>query len=362
MTGGSSTTGSIPRRKGSARRCARWPTATWRLGEPLRSRPPTGCTTRAPTRRGSSTVWPPSVDGRSVSNESIVNLPNWLPLAIRGPDGWFDDRDARVVSHHVELDPQRAVLTRRTTFEDPGGRRLALSQRRFVSLRDPHLAALETTIVAENWDGPIVVRSAIDGRVRNSGVARYDGLDGVHLEVVGARRVSDEVIELVAETTQSRIRVAVAARTRLSRDERRLELEPAVDGRRRHRSPRSSRWTWRPESRSPSRRWSPSSTRAMPPSASPPSRRVSGPRRSPATSRSCAPAIRSAGSRSGASATSSSGSTTTSRRRCTCTSSTCSRPCRTTPSASMSGCPPAGCTARPTGDTSSGTSCSCSRS
>lgn len=169
------------------------------------------------------------IDGRPVTNESVVNLPNWLPLAIRGPDGWFDDRDARIVSHHVALDPRRALLVRRTTFEDPRGRRLALSQRRFVSLRDPHLAALETTIVAENWEGAILIRTAIDGRVRNSGVARYDGLGDAHFDVVEALGVSEEVIELVAETTQSRIRVAVAARTRLSRGDRRLDLEPTVD-------------------------------------------------------------------------------------------------------------------------------------
>jgi trehalose/maltose hydrolase-like predicted phosphorylase len=169
------------------------------------------------------------VDGQAVSNESMVNLPNWLPLAVRGPDGWFDDRDATVVDHHVELDPRRAWLVRRTTFEDRSGRRLALTQRRIVSMRDPHLAAMETTIVAEGWDGPVVIRSAIDGRVRNSGVTRYHGLDDTHLEVLDAGRVSDEVIELVAETNQSRIRVAVATRTRLSRDEVRLDVEPTVE-------------------------------------------------------------------------------------------------------------------------------------
>ena len=178
-----------------------------------------------------------------------MNLPNWLPLAVRGPDGWFDDHDATVVDHHVELDPRRALLVRRTTFEDPSGRRLALSQRRFVSLRDPHLAAMETTIVAEGWDGPVVIRSAIDGRVHNSGVARYHGLGDVHLEVLEAGRVSDEVIELVAETTQSRIRVAVAARTRL--EPRRATPRRRADGR-----GRATAW-WPRSSRSISSRASP---------------------------------------------------------------------------------------------------------
>src|SRR6478752_152059 len=41
------------------------------------------------------------VDGRQVQNESIVNLPNWLPLVVEGPGGRFDDQHATVVSHHV---------------------------------------------------------------------------------------------------------------------------------------------------------------------------------------------------------------------------------------------------------------------
>ncbi len=169
------------------------------------------------------------VHGREVTNESMVNLPNWLPLAVRGPDGWFDDRDARVVDHHLELDPLRGLLLRRTTFEDPAGRRLSLAQRRLVSMRDPHLAALETTIVAEDWEGTVVVRSAIDGDVRNAGVARYANLDGLHLDVVEASSGSDELMWLVAETNQSHVRIAVATRTQLTAGGERLDIEPTVE-------------------------------------------------------------------------------------------------------------------------------------
>jgi trehalose/maltose hydrolase-like predicted phosphorylase len=172
---------------------------------------------------------PNDVGGRTITNESMVNLPNWLPLAVRGPDGWFDDHDAEVVSHHVELDPRRGLLTRRTSFVDPSGRRLCVAQRRLVSQADPHLAALETTIEAQGWEGSVVVRSAIDGDVRNSGVARYDGLPDRHLEVLETSSESHEAMSLVAETTQSHVRVAVATRTRLTCGDQRLELEPAID-------------------------------------------------------------------------------------------------------------------------------------
>jgi trehalose/maltose hydrolase-like predicted phosphorylase len=169
------------------------------------------------------------VDGRTIVNESVVNVPNWLPLAVRGPDGWFDDHDATVVEHHVELDLRRGLLLRRTTFEDRAGRRLTVAQRRLVSQRDPHLAALETTLVAEGWDGPVVVRSAIDGDVRNSGVRRYAGLEDRHLDVVEARSDSAEVMSLVAETRQSRIRIAVAVRTRFVADGEQLAVEPVIE-------------------------------------------------------------------------------------------------------------------------------------
>ena len=52
----------------------------------------------------------------------------------------------------------------------------------------------------------------------NAGVARYRDLNGRHLAVLGQAQVDAETIDLQAETTQSRVRVAVAARTRVLRD------------------------------------------------------------------------------------------------------------------------------------------------
>jgi trehalose/maltose hydrolase-like predicted phosphorylase len=40
-------------------------------------------------------------------------------------------------------------------------------------MADPHLAATELTLTAENWSGAVEVRSALDGRVSNRGVERY---------------------------------------------------------------------------------------------------------------------------------------------------------------------------------------------
>jgi trehalose/maltose hydrolase-like predicted phosphorylase/beta-phosphoglucomutase-like phosphatase (HAD superfamily) len=159
------------------------------------------------------------IAGRTVENEDLVNVPNWLPLGFRMAGGdWFDMASADVLDHRLELDLRQGTLTRRLRFQDAEGRRTAVVQRRLVSMKDQHLAGLETTFVAENWSGALEVRSGLDGRVVNAGVARYRDLNGRHLEVLAAGEADAETVQLQAETNQSHVRVALAARTRLLRD------------------------------------------------------------------------------------------------------------------------------------------------
>ncbi len=160
------------------------------------------------------------IAGRTVENEDLVNVPNWLPLHYRkgGDEAWFELDAARMEDYHQELDVRRGVLTRLFTWLDAEHRRTRVTQRRFVSMRDPHLAAMETTFLAENWSGTLEVRSALDGTVVNSGVPRYRSLNGRHLVPVDTRAVGDDAMSLVVETSQSGVRIAFAARTRVRTD------------------------------------------------------------------------------------------------------------------------------------------------
>src|SRR5215216_3330670 len=159
------------------------------------------------------------IAGREVENEDLVNVPNWLPLAFRVAGGrWFDMASADVLEHRLELDLRQGTLTRRLRFKDAEGRRTTVLQRRLVSMKDQHLAGLETTFEAENWSGTLQVRSGLDGRVVNAGVKRYRDLNGQHLQVLAQGEADDETLQLQAETNQSHVRVALAARTRLLRD------------------------------------------------------------------------------------------------------------------------------------------------
>ncbi|MFP5318864.1 MAG: HAD family hydrolase [Acidimicrobiia bacterium] len=163
--------------------------------------------------------------GRRIERESIVNAPNWLAVTFRAEGGdWFRTDAVRLLSYRQELDLRAGVLTRRLRFEDAGGRRSTLVERRLVHAARPHLAALEVTLVPEGWSGRVEWRSGIDGRVRNANTEEDRRLGGHHLRPVEAGN-GGGVAHLEVETLQSHIRIAVAARSLVSVDGHPVELE-----------------------------------------------------------------------------------------------------------------------------------------
>jgi len=153
--------------------------------------------------------------GRPVLNEDLVNLPNWLVLKLRieGEEA-ISLADCELLAYRHEYDVRMALVSRQLRFRDGAGRETTLRSRRFVSMAHVHQAALEWTLVPENWSGMVEIVSALDARVANSGVARYRQLEGSHLEPVSPRTFGPEVIALRARTRQSGLYVAEAARTR----------------------------------------------------------------------------------------------------------------------------------------------------
>jgi alpha,alpha-trehalase len=169
---------------------------------------------------------PTEIAGRVIENEDLVNLPNWLPLKWRIDDGeWFSLHTVDILSYRQELDLKRGVLLRAVRFRDDQGRQSSLDTRRFVHMRDFHLAAVEMTLVAENWSGTITIHSALDGRVKNAGVERYKDLNSHHLECVDSMILDRDTLLLQVQTTQSKIRVAEAARTRLFQNGKPVDIE-----------------------------------------------------------------------------------------------------------------------------------------
>ncbi|MGB9281930.1 MAG: glycosyl hydrolase family 65 protein [Pseudonocardiaceae bacterium] len=158
--------------------------------------------------------------GRPVLNEDLVNLPNWLLLKLRieGEEAIRLD-NVEVLSYRHSYDIRNAVVGREIRFRDRGGRETTLRSRRFVSMANSHLAAIEWMVTPVNWSGRVEVISGIDGRMTNHMVARYRALEGRHLNPVSPRTFGPEIIALKVQTRQSNIYVAQAARTRVFRGE-----------------------------------------------------------------------------------------------------------------------------------------------
>ncbi|MFD0591594.1 HAD-IA family hydrolase [Catellatospora coxensis] len=228
------------------------------------------------------------IDGRLIEHEHLVNAPNWLPLRFRIAGGdWFSPDTAHLIDHQLELDLRAGVLTRVLRWCDPSGRLTRVQQRRLVHLATPHIAALETTFVAENWSGGLQVCTGIDGGVVNANLPEDAPLTRVHLQTEQTCIIEPDTILLTAVTTQSRIRIAAAARTRV-RDSagHDVPVSRARTAAKRLSSGRTWTWTWPRAARSSSRRSPRSPPRATPRSASP-GRRCAPRSAAPVTSSTC---------------------------------------------------------------------------
>ncbi len=154
------------------------------------------------------------IAGKVIENEDLVNIPNWLCLDLRIPgEDWFDPAQVEILSYTQELHMKAGVLHRRVHWRDAAGRETRMLSRRMVSMADMHMAAMEVVVIPLNWSGELEISSSLDGRVVNSGVQRYRNLNARHLEPVETRRVGGDTVLLKVRTNQSRINIAMAART-----------------------------------------------------------------------------------------------------------------------------------------------------
>ncbi len=156
------------------------------------------------------------IAGHVIENEDLVNIPNWLPLTFRLPGGpWFKLTEVKLLDYRQELNIRQGILRRNIRFEDDQGRITRLDEHRLVHMENCHLAGLSVTLIPENWSGTLSLRTALDGRVVNAGVKRYSDLENRHLVPLESRCEAEDILYLKVRTSQSRVEIAMAARTRV---------------------------------------------------------------------------------------------------------------------------------------------------
>ena len=169
------------------------------------------------------------IAGRTIENESLVNLPNWLSLTFRiDGEAWFSVDDTELLFYRQTFDLRHATLTRSLRFRDSAGRITTLTQQRFAAMHEPHVVAMQTTVGAENWSGTVEFRSLLDGTVRNTMVDRYRSLSSTHLTALVIDEMPPGSVILRTQTSQSRISIALAARSTVWRDDAPADAHYAV--------------------------------------------------------------------------------------------------------------------------------------
>lgn len=157
-----------------------------------------------------------SLAGRTVTHEDLVNLPNWLIIYFYPLDSqanWL--MSSKLVKHKLELNMYQGLLKRMSHILDAQGRETLITSRRIVHMANPHLAAMEYIIKPLNWSGEISLISSLDGSVTNQGVARYNQLNGKHLEILSLTPLTDDSMSLYVQTKQSHLQIALTARTQI---------------------------------------------------------------------------------------------------------------------------------------------------
>lgn len=152
------------------------------------------------------------VEGTAVEHESMVNVPNWMPFNFSADGGaWLGEPNVDTAIRRASVDLHRGLLVRIWQVLDESGRRSLVIERRFVSMAEPHLAAQQISVIAENWSGQLRVRCQLDGDVANDQTEEGKLLAHRHLQAIEVGH-DGPVSWLSARTTQSDAKVVEAAR------------------------------------------------------------------------------------------------------------------------------------------------------
>ncbi|MFT5698583.1 MAG: alpha,alpha-trehalase [Desulforhopalus sp.] len=154
------------------------------------------------------------IEGKTVENEDLVNIPNWLCLNFRIPgEDWFQLQDVTILFFRQYLNIRKGLLHRTIRFRDKKNRETIILQRSFVHGKLMHWAGLETAITPLNWKGRIEICSALDGTVTNQGVERYQALGKIHLDFVESEHLDEKCMVLKMCTRSSCLDISMGART-----------------------------------------------------------------------------------------------------------------------------------------------------
>jgi kojibiose phosphorylase len=153
-------------------------------------------------------------DDAPLVSPELVNCPDWLSLVILIGDATdtvsrhrFRLDQGTILNYQRWLDLYRGVVTRRIRWRSPAGQTLDLWFERFMSLADPHVAALRCRLTPIDFAAPIEVHASLNQYADNEGIFHWNWLDQAEAE---------DVISLHLRTRHTQMELGMAARLTVS--------------------------------------------------------------------------------------------------------------------------------------------------
>ncbi len=171
---------------------------------------------------------PSVVYRKTITNNDLVNCPNWLLIELQIENDKFrSPLDFELIDYRHALDIRSALMSRSLTFKDKKGRITTIESERLASMANPHLGGIRFNVRPENWSGSITLRSSLDGTVVNYGVPRYRELNSRHLTPISVSEAGG-AINLQVQTVTSKVRIYMQARHSFFAEGKRIKAERQV--------------------------------------------------------------------------------------------------------------------------------------
>lgn len=136
----------------------------------------------------------------------LVNFPDWLNIEIILAGERFCMTDGQLLEFGRSLDLRNGLLNRKVLWRSPKGLTTSLEFKRFVSFTDVHLTCMQVTIIAQDYNGTLEIRSGLN--------ANTDNLNYKHWEWLG-QGFEDQTIWLKLKTKSTKIVAGMAERLQI---------------------------------------------------------------------------------------------------------------------------------------------------
>jgi len=147
-------------------------------------------------------------DKSEALSKELVKLPVWNDFSVWSDERKFNFNTCKVLFHERTLDLRKAILHRRTRFQDKYGKIVQVESKSVVSAHEVRCAVIEYNITPINFSGKIKIISGLNGDVTNKGYFPRERIK--HLNLVKMER-GREYSYLEVETRDEKVKVGLAS-------------------------------------------------------------------------------------------------------------------------------------------------------